>query len=121
MEKLEKTILRCLAIIFAAFFLLLALIPFVRYEYLTIRYGNEFTEEYKEAPYSGSTLDYLKVITYSESYAEVYFVVDGSAKGCVYSFVKSKNEWKYVACLKVVWIAHGNYDLTDFFWPYLIR
>lgn len=87
----------------------------IRCEVLTIMHGSEFGEIYKEKTMIGE-LDYLKVLNYSDEYAEVYYVSKHRAGGNIVSFIKEKNEWKFNKWEQTVWSSTGS--ASDVIWPY---
>lgn len=88
-------------------------------EYLTSQYGYQFEDLYKENTMLGN-LFHLKVLTYHDDYAEVYYVTgnkeSGAKCGDVLSFRKENGNWIYDKWLKTVWSNHGSAD--GYIWPY---
>lgn len=105
--------------IILAAFLMLAIFWFsslVKYEYLTVCYGDQFTNAYSEHTML-ATPDYLKVLSYTDSSAKVYYVKRG-AGGNILTFVRSDNqsEWQFAEWI-TVWSETGS--ASDFVWPYI--
>jgi len=91
------------------------LIPFTKGEILTYKYGENFKECYKENTMIGN-IELLKVMKYSDSYAEVYYVAKDYSFGTKLSFEKTNGEWRYKDWLSPIWSMHGTGD--DIIWPY---
>lgn len=100
-------------------FLLLCIFLFValsylKVEFLTWKYGQQFAELYT----TSNMLDdiaYLKVMKYSDTKAEVYYVQSEHLGASLYSFYKEGDEW-LLDTWSAVWSKHGSAD--DFIWPY---
>ena len=111
----KKSIRRIILAVFImlAFFWLSSLI---KCEYLTVRYGDQFTNAYREHTML-ATPDYLKVLSYTDSSAKVYYVKKG-AGGNVLTFVRSdsQSEWQFVEWI-TVWSKTGS--ASNFIWPYI--
>ena len=93
--------------------LLLVFFPYIRAEYLTFRYGNEFIglEQQTGILYSST---YHKVIEYSEKEATVFYV-SSNTDGNVITFKKENNAW-ILDTWKTIWSFYGSAD--QFYWPY---
>ena len=85
-------------------------------EVLSIMHGSEFAEIYKENTMIGE-IDYLKVLKYSDTYAEVYYIGKRKSGGDVVSFVKENNEWKFNEWERTVWSGVGG-SASEVIWPY---
>ena len=92
------------------------LLAFIRCEYLTVRYGEQFADAYREHTMIAKP-DYLKILRYTENYAEVYYVKKG-AGGNVLSFGRTdaQGEWFFVEW-ETIWSRSGS--ASDFVWPYI--
>ncbi len=84
-------------------------------EYLTLVYGDEFKEEYKQCSMLPLEIDHYKVMRYSKNYAEVYYVTEDCISGNILKFYKENNEW-IMTSWNTVWSKHGSAD--GFIWPY---
>lgn len=88
----------------------------IKCEYLTIRYGDQFSTEYAQHTMIAKP-DYLKVLKYTDTYAEVYYVKSG-AGGDILKFARTDVdfEWEFVEWI-TVWSKSGS--ASDFIWPYI--
>lgn len=93
------------------------LYPYVRAEYLTLKYGKEFVGlEYDIM----DNTTYHKVIDYEDigygrKLAKVFYVSSGSF-GCVVFFSKNSDQvWEMVDYMPI-WSKYGNAD--EWYWPY---
>ncbi len=96
-------ILLCLLIIF---------FPYLKAEYLTARFGSQFYGLEQET----KMLDpakYHKVLSYSDSFAKVYYISDYSKD--LILFEKEDGKWNRIEW-RTVWSKTGSAD--EFFWPY---
>lgn len=92
--------------------LMLMFSPYIKTEYLTLRYGKEFVGLEQQTNMLDASR-YLKVFSYSENKAEVFYVSD---TGDMITFVKNDDaEWKLEEW-KTVWSESGSAD--EFIWPY---
>ncbi len=95
-----------LIILFLVFF------PYMKAEYLTLKYGYEF-ENLQRQTNMLSEVRYYKVLSYSDEVAEVFYVSD---TGDLITFKKSEeNIWTYTEW-KTIWSNSGSAD--GFVWPY---
>ena len=106
----------------AVFMMFLIIFPLViwgvslfKCEMLTARYGDEFSEIYKENTMLGD-IEYFKVLDYTDSSAKVYYVSHDYSGGDVLAFEKENGEWKYSEW-ETVWSEMGSTD--GFLWPYI--
>lgn len=100
----------CLILVFFTFWL----ISYFKCEIQTIKYGNEFEKLYEETGMIDS-VDYLKVLKYSEEEAKVYYV-SKNIKGDIIYFIKSTEGWKLKNWISV-WSKYGSAD--NILWPYI--
>lgn len=99
-------------IIIAIIGLLILFSPYIKAEYLTLKHGKEF-EGLEQQTEMLNPADYLKVISYSEKRAEVFYASD---TGDLISFVKvGKDNWEMLEW-KTVWSTSGS--AGEFMWPY---
>ena len=91
-------------------------ITLLHYETLTYRYGNQFSNVYKENPMIGEQA-YWKVLSYSEDYARVYYVEKDCSFGNILSFKKVEDNWKYDSWESTVWSKTGS--ASGFIWPHI--
>ena len=97
-------------------FLLIWSASILKCEFLTYRYGYQFETIYRENTMMGD-IDYLKVLSYSNSTARVYYVSKNRAAGDILVFSKQNGEWKYDYWDWTVWSKTGSAD--NFVWPYI--
>lgn len=107
MRKTKKTV-----IIIFAILILIIFSPYIKTEYLTLKYGNEFIGLEKETNMLNQA-KYHKVFSYSKNKAEVFYVSD---TGDLITFVKGENNDWQIQEWKTVWSTSGSAD--DFIWPY---
>lgn len=100
------------AVITAAVILISA--PYLKVEYLTEKHGNAFAELHQSIGMF-EEIEYLKVMDYSESEAEVYYVVSEKAAGVLAEFERRNGSWE-LAGWETVWSSSGSAD--GFIWPY---
>lgn len=100
------------AVISAAVILIAA--PYLKVEYLTEKHGGTFAELYHSIGLF-EEIEYLKVMDYSESKAEVYYVVSEKAAGVLAEFESRSDSWE-LAEWETVWSSSGSAD--GFIWPY---
>lgn len=101
-------------IIFSFIFIviiLIWLIPYVKGEVLTYRYGKEFQEAYQSIGMIDN-VKCLKVMKYSDNSAEVYYI---GSSGNLVNFVRKNNLWQ-VSSWNTVWSKNGN--ASEYIWPY---
>lgn len=111
-----KSVTKKKAIIAAALIILVVIMaiifPYIKAEYLTWRYGNEFVGLEMQTNMLDSA-KYLKVLKYSECEATVFYVSD---TGDLITFVKdADNNWIRESW-KTIWSESGSAD--GFYWPY---
>lgn len=111
-----KKILITILIICISPFLIIWGSSILKCEILTYRYGNQFSTIYRENTMIGN-IDYLKVLNYSDSEAQVYYVSENRSGGNILSFVQQNNIWKYDKWERTVWSKTGSAD--GFIWPYI--
>lgn len=87
----------------------------VKCEVLTLVYGKEFCEIYDSNTMIGD-LEYFKVLNYSKTRSEVYFVSEGKITGHIVVFTKEHGAWN-INSWKTIWSKSGSAD--GFVWPYI--
>ncbi len=73
--------------------LLIVLVPYIKNDILTFKYGEMFKNGYKETGMI-DVVDYYKVFSYSENEAKVFYVCDGHETGNFIYFKKVNGKWK---------------------------
>ena len=91
--------------------LLIITFPYIKAEYLTIRYGHEFIGLESQTNMLNSSR-YHKVFNYSDTTATVFYVSDS---GDLIAFVKNEGVWK-LKKWETIWSKSGSAD--GFIWPY---
>ncbi|MDL2281330.1 hypothetical protein LJC10_05710 [Selenomonadales bacterium OttesenSCG-928-I06] len=112
MKKLLKILLILLIGVVVLFFIYWGA-AILKCEYLTYQYGKEFETGYKETNMIDS-VDYFKVLDYSDTSARVYYVSEYS--GNILRFSKEDGQWVYKNW-STVWSKGGNAD--EIMWPYV--
>ena len=93
--------------------LLMIFFPYLKAEYLTMRYGDEFIGLEQQTGMLNSPT-YHKVVEYSDTQATVCYVESGTC-GNIITFQKKNNSWNLLTW-KTVWSHYGSAD--EFYWPY---
>ncbi len=96
-------------------FLICWLFSLARCEVLTWKYGHYFETAYFEHPMTGESLDYFKVLRYSDTAAEVYYVAR-EYTGNILWFEKQNGQWENTGWT-VVWSNCGG-SASEVIWPY---
>ncbi len=109
-----KKILIIISIVLVSFFVLLWIGSLLKCEILTYKHRCEFADLYQQTNMIDD-VDFLKVIDYSDTTAQVYYVSKGTF-GILMIFNKEKNEW-LVENWRTVWSEVGSAD--GFLWPYI--
>ena len=109
----KQKIFLIIFIIIVTCFLLFWIGSILRCEVLTSQHKEEFATLYKLTNMIGS-VDYLKVMDYSDSKARVYYVTKKDS-GNLITFVKQKGQWK-LKKWATIWSHYGSAD--GFVWPY---
>ena len=110
MKKKIAAILMIIAII-----VIVPVSPYIKAEYLTYKYGNEFEDLYKET-HMIDNVDYCKVLEHSSSYAKVLYVARDSGIH-IFEFCYIEDRWQR-SDWKVVWSKSGSADILDYkMWP----
>ena len=106
---------RTAAILIIAVILIALASPYIKAEYLTHKYGEEFQDLYKET-HMIDHVDYCKVLEYSSDHAKVIYVARGSDIH-VFEFDSVGGCWQR-SDWKVMWSASGSADALDYrMWP----
>ena len=111
---MKKIFLRIVLTVFALFLFIWGA-ALLRCEIMTSRFGEEFSTIYRENTMLGD-IDHLKVLSYSDSYARVYYVSENRSGGDVLVFQKQDDQWVYAEWERTVWSKQGSAD--GFIWPY---
>lgn len=109
--------------------------PYLEVDRLTKKYGEEFSELYRDNGFY-SDIEYLKVIKYKEESAHffisnkkisdeidelsnsdalVLYIEEGHSSASLFVYTLEDNQWKFVEWY-TLWAYSGSAD--DFFWPY---
>lgn len=90
------------------------LLSLLKCETLTLLHGKEFEGKELQTNMLGES-DYLKVLSYSDTEAEVYYV-DRDGTGDTLNFEKQDGEWVYTNW-NTIWSACGG-SAEGAIWPY---
>ena len=108
MKKIKTYLIICICFVF----LLILFTPYLKVEFLTMKYGKEFYNLQKQTNMLLES-EYYKVISYSKDLAKVFYVSD---TGDLLTFEKdSSDKWECVEW-KTVWSESGS--ASEFIWPY---
>ena len=94
--------------------LMIIFFPYMKAEILTAKYGEEFRGLETQTQMM-DLADYHKVIQYSDSSAEVYYVHKNKG-GCVIQFEKDDEQNWCITYWKMIWSHYGS--ANEFYWPY---
>lgn len=94
-----------------ALLLIILAFPYIKAEYLTARYGDEFAGQEQQTRMLNPA-KYYKVIDYSPTQASVFYVSD---TGDVITFDKTEDGWQ-MTDWETIWATTGSSD--EFYWPY---
>lgn len=84
-------------------------------EYFTWKYGTEFIDLDNQI-HMIDDIEKVKILDYSDSRAEVYYIDNGGLSGDVVVYEKMNDSWQYVHW-KTVWSRLGSAD--GYQWPYI--
>lgn len=111
----RQKVRRVLFVILCSFLLISVVIPYGTVEFLTALHGNEFAKGYLQTRMIDN-IAYLKVMTYSEHEAKVYYVEEGKTAGHTMTFARNgTHDWEYIRW-ETVWSTSGS--ASGFIWPY---
>jgi hypothetical protein len=100
-----------------AWFLVIWLLSLGKCEFLTLIYGNKFTDwKYYESRTMIENIDYIKILDYTNNYARIYCVSNNNRVAHTLEFIKVNFEWEYVGWANTIWSTSGTADNT--IWPY---
>jgi len=106
---------RTAAILIIAIILIALASPYIKAEYLTHKYGEEFQDLYKET-HMIEYVDYCKVLEYSSDHAKVIYVARDSEIH-IFEFDYTRGSWER-SDWKTVWTKSGSADALDYImWP----
>ena len=96
--------------------LLILVFPYIKAEFLTMKYGNEFENQYLQTGMMDG-IEYFKLLNYIDDvYAEVFYVAEEHSSGnCVTFYKRSYEEWEMIGW-NTIWSKTGSAD--GFMWPY---
>ena len=112
MKKRKGILLLSLLIICLLFFFWLA--SYVKCEILTKKYSYLFSESYREYTML-SDVETVKVLSFNELYAKVYYITADRGSGNIISFTNQQGQW-IAEKWQTVWSKTGSAD--GFVWPY---
>lgn len=93
--------------------------PYMKAEYLTMKYGKQFNELYSLNGWIDE-IEFFKVIDYSENEAKVYYVEKDRLTTNYFYFYRENelSEWK-LKTWHVIYAQYGSAD--DIAWPYYFQ
>lgn len=103
-------------LIIVSVLLLILFFPYIKAEYLTWKYGDEFAEEYKQIGDWIRGIEYFRVIEYEDNEAVVCYIEEGHTVLHKFWFERNGDTWKEVKW-DVVWTKLGG-SADNFCWPY---
>lgn len=106
--------LKVVLIVISICTLIILIVPYIRVEILTSKYGAEFSTLYKLSNMLDD-IDYFKVIDYSSTSAQVYYVAKDKAAAHLFRFVRKDGQW-ILERWDTIWSKTGSAD--GFIWPY---
>lgn len=112
--KIKRIVLIVIVALLAGFLLVWG-ISMVRNEILTAKYGEQFEDEYKQINLL-SGIEYLKVLSYGENKAEIYYVTSDRSSAVLLYFSRIDDKWE-LDWWDVIWSSSGSAD--GCVWPYL--
>ena len=89
-------------------------VPYGRVEYLTARYGAEFSRGYCQTGMVDAVA-FWKVMEYQADAAQVYYSLPDGAGGILLHFVRDGGGWS-LRTWEAVWSSSGSAD--GWIWPY---
>lgn len=94
------------------------LVPFAHNEILTICYGDEFKDKYREWSYfaNDTKAESFKILSYTDNNAKVYYVTQNHDSGQVYYFVKNSDQQWGLDKVNTIWAKGGS--ASEILWPY---
>lgn len=91
------------------------ILPYGKVEILTATYGGEFEKGYLQTKMIDE-IEYLKVMSYSDHKAKVYYVEKGKIAGHIIEFARDRiGDWEHIKW-ETVWSTRGS--ASGFIWPY---
>ena len=105
---------KIIALIITGCLLMSFLFPFLKHDVLTSLHGNEFEGLYMQTSMiSHDDVDSLRVLSYSNNSARIYYV--GVTSGNVLEFSRNDDAWELVSW-NTMWSSDGS--AGEFIWPY---
>lgn len=96
-----------------ALFLIIAF-PYLKSEYLTQRYGNEFKELYLQTGMI-EEIEYFRVLKKNNESADVNYITKDHSSSVLITFKLENQNW-ILNEWRTIWSKSGSAD--DFIWPY---
>lgn len=94
--------------------LLIIVLPYVRVEILTAAHRQQFLTEYKQMNMIAE-IAYLKILHYTETKADVYYVLKDHVAGVTINFMRHNGVWE-MTNWRTVWSESGSAD--ELMWPF---
>ena len=110
-----KRVLRNMIIAIVLLPILFWVLSLGKYEILTLMNGKQFIGQERQTNLLAES-DYLKVLKYSSSRAEVYYVIEEHGYGNVLTFNKVDGYWD-LESYNTIWSSSGG-SASGVIWPY---
>ncbi len=110
-----KRVLRNMIIAIVLLPILFWVLSLGKCEILTLMYGKQFIGQERQTNLLAES-DYLKVLKYSNSRAEVYYVIEDHGYGNVLTFNKVDGYWD-LESYNTIWSSSGG-SASGVIWPY---
>jgi len=95
--------------------LVIALVaPYIKNEYLTARYGDQFEELYKQTTMI-ERVDYLKVMEYTPTHAKICYVTKGENINVIEFSKIGSDDWQ-ISAWRCMWSSTGS--AGEFMYPF---
>lgn len=106
--------LKITVIVITICILIILTVSYIKVEILTWKHGPEFKNAYILNNLTDE-IDYFKVMDYSETSAQVYYVTKARSSGDLFRFARKDGHW-VLEKWETIWSRTGSAD--DFIWPY---
>lgn len=105
-----------LVIVVIFIILAIAIIPYIKAELLTNKYGNQFKELYKQTNMI-SDIEYMKVLDYNNEYSKVCYITANHKSSVIIVFSKENETW-ILDNWTVIWSQSGS--ANGLIWPFYL-
>lgn len=117
--KFLKNKKRLIIIIVALVLICILAFPYIKAEYYTYKYGEQFEDLYLLTNMI-SDVEFYRVVEYADTRAKVYYVESGGLTTNYVYFIRENEseEWK-MSQWETVWSKYGS--ASDAAWPYYFK